>query len=121
MSSDKKYLIDQHLNTNLHKENAKRKQNTLRQLFLTEQQPVVDNFNFEMCEALLSANIPWTKIENTKLRQFLEKYCNRTIPNESTLRKNYLNKCYDLVSLIKRDLLCFNYNLNSAANSTNSE
>ncbi|CAH1365042.1 unnamed protein product, partial [Tenebrio molitor] len=33
--------------------------------------------------------------ENPKFNSFLEKYCKRKIPNESSLRKNYLNKCYD--------------------------
>jgi alpha-L-arabinofuranosidase len=73
----------------------------LRQLFLGQTQVVQDDFTFDMCEAFLAANIPWTKIENPKFNSFLEKYCKRKIPNESSLRKNYLNKCYDSVSFIK--------------------
>jgi hypothetical protein len=43
---------------------------------------------------MLSANIPLHKINNPEFRLFLETYTNRDIPNESTLRKNYVNEVY---------------------------
>lgn len=52
-------------------------------------------FNVDLCEALVAANIPWTKIGNPVLKQFLQKYCNRNVPSESTLRKNYLRPLYE--------------------------
>ena len=42
---------------------------------------------------MAESNIPWKKLEQPSFRGFLEN-CNRHIPNESTLRKNYLIKCY---------------------------
>ncbi|CAH1986350.1 unnamed protein product [Acanthoscelides obtectus] len=43
---------------------------------------------------MAQSNISWNKLEQPAFRKFLEKYCNRHIPNESTLRRNYLKKCY---------------------------
>jgi hypothetical protein len=44
---------------------------------------------------LVCSNIPWNKLSNPVLRSFLEKnYLNKKIPDESTLRKNYLPSLY---------------------------
>lgn len=43
---------------------------------------------------MIAANIPWNKVQVPKYRAFLEKYCGRRIPDESTLRKCYLEVCY---------------------------
>jgi len=43
----------------------------------------------------LSANIPLKKINNVEFKSFLDKYTDEVIPDESTLRKNYLNDCFD--------------------------
>ena len=48
-----------------------------------------------MCNAMVSADIPFNKLSNKCFREFLEKYTKQTIPNESTLRKNYLADIYD--------------------------
>lgn len=52
------------------------------------------SFNLKICEALLAANIPLAKLNNTSFRKFLEKNIKFKIPDESTLRKNYVEKCY---------------------------
>ncbi|CAH2001029.1 unnamed protein product [Acanthoscelides obtectus] len=51
-------------------------------------------FYFDLCNSMAQSNIAWNKLEQPAFRKFFEKYCNRHIPNESTLRKNYLKKCY---------------------------
>lgn len=43
---------------------------------------------------MLSANIPLHKINNPEFRKFLETYMKRDIPNESTLRENYVDDVY---------------------------
>lgn len=48
---------------------------------------------------MLSANIPLNKIQNDKFKQFLESFCNRKVPDESTLRKNYVCPVYNNVIL----------------------
>jgi len=44
---------------------------------------------------LVAANIPMNKLNNKHFREFLTKYCKKTIPDESTLRKGYFNSCYE--------------------------
>lgn len=48
-----------------------------------------------MCTALLVCNIPFYKLNYPHLRAFLKKYCvHQNIPDESTLRKNYVQEIY---------------------------
>lgn len=87
----KKSHISQHLETNKHKLNAS--------LILQENNK--SEFIEDLCESFICANIPFHKL-NIKFRGFLEKYCRRAIPDESTLRKNYLgNIFHDILLQIK--------------------
>lgn len=47
-----------------------------------------------MTEALISADIPLSKLQNAEFRSFLEKYTKKSIPDESTLRKNYVDQVF---------------------------
>lgn len=52
----------------------------------------------DLCEALLASNIPLHKLTNPTFKDFLRKYClNQKIPDESTLRKNYIPTIYQHV------------------------
>lgn len=54
---------------------------------------------------MIAANIPFRTIENEAFRKFLEKYCNRSVPSESTIRKNYVQQSYDdAMSKIREDI-----------------
>jgi len=45
-------------------------------------------------------------VENQSLRAFLHKYTKETIPSESTLRKNYVDVCYNsTVDRIRAELI----------------
>jgi hypothetical protein len=43
----------------------------------------------------MSSNIPLHKINNIHFRSFLEKYIGKEILTVTTLRKTYVNDCYD--------------------------
>uniref|UniRef100_A0A915CMA9 BACK domain-containing protein n=1 Tax=Ditylenchus dipsaci TaxID=166011 RepID=A0A915CMA9_9BILA len=58
---------------------------------------VRDSFAMDLCNALIMANIPFYKLSSAPFRGFLEKYCNRLIPDESTLRKNHMKELYQIV------------------------
>jgi hypothetical protein len=45
-------------------------------------------FHRDLCEMLISADIPLNNISNKQFISFVEKYTNRSIPTESALRKN---------------------------------
>ena len=49
----------------------------------------------DLCRALISANIPLNKLQNTEFRKFLQAYTQNDVPTESTLRKSYLDNCYE--------------------------
>jgi hypothetical protein len=43
---------------------------------------------------MVAAYIPWYKLQVPKFRSFFEKHCKRQDPDESKLRKKYLDACY---------------------------
>ncbi|XP_022166130.1 uncharacterized protein LOC111041895 [Myzus persicae] len=96
VSAERRYTVTHHIETAKHKRAVNRKNNTKTS---TSQLQVTSfskksTFNKDLCKAMLSANIPLHKINNDDFRLFLETYMKRDIPNESTLRKNYVNEVY---------------------------
>lgn len=62
-------------------------------------------FQEDLTRALLKADIPFHKLKNEHLRKFLNKYMDRDIPDESTLRKKYVPTIYDeTISQIRADI-----------------
>jgi hypothetical protein len=59
-----------------------------------------NTFALDLCSALVAANIPWAKLDCPQFKGFLEKYCDKHIPDRTTLSKTYLPKCYANVSMI---------------------
>lgn len=53
-----------------------------------------ETFYYDLCQAMIAINVPWNTLSNETWRSFLEKYTQRSIPDESTIRKHYLNKVY---------------------------
>ncbi|KAF4524612.1 hypothetical protein B566_EDAN013546 [Ephemera danica] len=56
-----------------------------------------NEYFFDLCEAMLAADIPLSKLGNDKFALFLSKYTGRKTPHESTLRKNYVTKVHQKV------------------------
>jgi len=97
VNSDKKYNVSQHLKTDKHlkginrcKEQTQRKQQQLMTVNISKK----SSFNKDLCEALISANIPLNKLSNPKFKTFLETYTKNEIPCEATLRKGYVDDIY---------------------------
>lgn len=87
--------VQQHLETKKHMQNAEGKSNQI--------------FYEELCQAFIAANIPLKKLDNPVLRGFLSKYMKRNIPDQSTIRKIYIEKTYDKVMLEIKTKLSSNY------------
>jgi hypothetical protein len=69
-------------------------------------------FNFDLCNALISANIPLNKLNNVTFRRFMETYYKHPIPTESSLRKNYISDVYSetilkIKSIVKDNCVWF--------------
>lgn len=98
MPAEKRSHVLQHKNSATHLSNADRKNaSKQKQSFLslklgTEPKDV---FHLRLCEALAAANIPVATLHNPVLKSFLEEFCNKKVPDESTLRKNYLPQLYE--------------------------
>lgn len=99
INCEKRFSVVQHVSTFKHNRSVKRHSDKkdLSQKLITQSAPTTkkSTFNFDLCKALLSANIPLKKINNVEFKSFLEKYTDEVIPDESTLRKNYLNDCFE--------------------------
>ena len=101
VSAEKRFNVQQHCNTAKHSRCVKRSaENDSRQRLLFEQtgpSSTVQSYFKDLCEMMVSCNIPLEKLKNPRFRQFLEKYTTHPVPDESTLRKHYLSVCYDEV------------------------
>ncbi|KAL4088528.1 hypothetical protein QTP88_023622 [Uroleucon formosanum] len=99
VNAEKKFTVTQHLKTNKHEMLAARRKVESKSSEYTHQLFTASNkksvFSKDLCKALMTANIPVHKISNTEFRKFLEKYTLHAVPSESTLRKTYINDCYD--------------------------
>ncbi|XP_063610355.1 uncharacterized protein LOC134785688 [Penaeus indicus] len=51
-------------------------------------------FNEKLCRALLSADIPLNKLSSVEFRNFLEEISGKDMPDQSTLRKYYVQNVY---------------------------
>lgn len=101
-SATQKAILQQHLGRGKHKKNMELKRKRLFSQAELEDLTVhqlkrskSDVLGLNWCEAFLSANIPWYKLEDQTQKPFLEVDIGISIPDESTLRKKYLNTCYD--------------------------
>lgn len=54
----------------------------------------LSKFNADLCKTLLETDIPLTKLNHPSLRKFLETYTEHKCPDESTLRKYYIDSIY---------------------------
>jgi len=52
-------------------------------------------FYTDLCRAFIRADILIFKLKNPALKDFLEQYTGKTIPEESTIRKKYVNVIYE--------------------------
>ncbi|OXA64048.1 CGG triplet repeat-binding protein 1 [Folsomia candida] len=103
-----KSQLEQHIKTSIHENLAKKfAMDPQRQILLSEAVESQSNKPFykNMCQAFISAGIPWKKLQNPVLQNFLQTYTGRAIPDESTLRKNYLPQIYaEAIEEIRRDV-----------------
>lgn len=95
VSAEKKFTVEQHIKTTMHI-NTKRGNKKQELISNTLQnRPSKSDFNAELCNALVAANIPLWKLENKTFSTFLSKHMGKTMPAESTLRKNYVQPIYE--------------------------
>lgn len=96
VNAQKRFTVLQHLKTEKHIRSVNRidKPKKSQQLLEFNLPTKKCQFNKDLCEAMLFANIPLYKLENVKFRAFLQEYTGKEIPKEATLRKGYVDDCY---------------------------
>ena len=94
ITCEKKFQLQQHSETANHI--ALKSKSSRQQLVTTcfSSSGSSNEFNFDLCTAMVSANISFKKLNNKVFKEFIFKYIKKPIPDESTIRKNYLDVCY---------------------------
>ncbi|KAJ4439888.1 hypothetical protein ANN_08017 [Periplaneta americana] len=96
--AEKRFTVDQHVNREKHKRGLQAGERKKQQMLLgqcTSANSANSVFYEKLCQAFVSANIPFHKLNNNVFRDFLQKYTGKSIPDESTIRKNYIGSCYN--------------------------
>ncbi|XP_003737360.1 uncharacterized protein LOC100898811, partial [Galendromus occidentalis] len=100
VSSDKKSLVKQHIEGANHKALCEKKKesgstNVVQMKSFLGATGKQSQFHVDLCDALLSADIPLRKLDNEKLSAFLGKYCKQHVPSSITLRLHYIKSIYE--------------------------
>ena len=108
ITASQKGQLQQHIKSEKHKSNSSLKRKFVQsQLeFKDAKKPKREEVvGQELCEAFVAANIPLSKVEHPKLRGFLEKNMQITLPSDSTLRKKHMPLAYEnCIEIIKKGL-----------------
>lgn len=68
----------------------------MNQSFASTSKNIEQNrFHYDLCNTLISANIPLAKLDNPMFKTFLETYTKQPIPDRSTIRKKYVNLVFE--------------------------
>jgi hypothetical protein len=91
-----KSQLEQQLQSALHTKNMQLSSSKKQVLLTQMQQSSTSRHEFfkDMCNWMVSANIPLFKLQMPGFRSFLKKYCKQHIPDQSTLRKHQPT-CYE--------------------------
>lgn len=100
------------MKTAVHQENLKKfksasstQQTILESIAASSDTKSEQEFYFDLCNAMVSSNIPLSKLNNSMFKSFLQKYSGRHIPAESTIRKSYVDLVYkNCIEQIKKKI-----------------
>jgi len=87
----KRYNINSHRNSTMHKRYIEQQPAKTS----TSQLGAIKDFNEQLCEAFIDADIPLFKLENTKFKLFLTEHMGKDIACTSTLREKYLPMIFE--------------------------
>ena len=99
--------ITNHLGTKKHKKQVGDTVNQLIEPVMNAVQiatDIQDEFEDELLETFLKAGIELYKVRNPVLKQFLEKWCKKKVPSESTLRRKVAAKADQVIEKVKKSI-----------------
>lgn len=104
ISAERRFNVEQHCNSDKHKKNLSLKDDSEKRQTLLFKNAAEDpqltrksEFASDLCDMMMSADIPINKLNNPKFENFLTKWTNQHVPSESTIRKNYVGSVYENV------------------------
>ncbi|KAL4083875.1 hypothetical protein QTP88_029191 [Uroleucon formosanum] len=107
-------VVTQHLETSKHIGNYKLKSNKeqVSQQFIQKSftqartnNQHLNEFNNDLTTFMVANDIPLWKLKNAEFNNFFEKYIKLKLPDESTVRKNYVPLCYeDVLRKIRKEI-----------------
>lgn len=89
VNSGKLFNVQQHLKGKSHID-LESKFTQKHAMWKTPEKPPVSTFAHDLCEMMVSCDIPLYKLRSDKLRGFLDKYTTEAVPCETTLRNSYV-------------------------------
>ncbi|XP_018497142.1 uncharacterized protein LOC108865017 [Galendromus occidentalis] len=100
VAAERKSQVSQHLNGAKHKSLLNKKEQSSSTSLIQigsflEVSGKKSQFRLDLCEAFVSAGIPFWKLENSKLTDSLGKSCSEQIPSSLTPRKKYLQSVFE--------------------------
>lgn len=114
VSCNRKSQVTQHLETSKHIGNYKLKSNKeqVSQQFIQKSftqartnNQHLNEFNNDLTTFMVANDIPLWKLKNAEFNNFFEKYIKLKLPDESTVRKNYVPLCYeDVLRKIRKEI-----------------
>ena len=102
----RKSNVTQHLETTKHLKGVTRgKDKNLRQQFIAKAiTPVMDQFAIDLAKTFVECDIPLHKLRLPAMKEFLEKYTDKVVPGETTLRSKIPGLFLDRQKEIKEKL-----------------
>jgi hypothetical protein len=94
VSCDQKSQVKHHIESGIHMKsikNWKSKQKNAQELIVNDKQ----EFNRDLCQLLVSLNIPLEISGNNHFRQWISKYTQYSAPDPNALRINHIKQVYD--------------------------
>lgn len=114
VTCERKSQLEQHIATAKHQQNitsnsssGAKRQCLLQSSFQSaaQQESKRIKFNTDLCNMMVEADIPLHKLNAPIVKQFLQTYTIFSVPDESTIRKNYLPGRYsDIIKTIQANL-----------------
>ena len=71
------------------------KDNEVNEIPPENEKQIKKQFSLDLSKAFLDADIPLSKINNPSMKEFLHLYIGKESPDESNLRKAYVNPLYE--------------------------
>lgn len=94
INADRLFNVEQHLKGKAHVSLAEKK-TTIHKMWKESISVAPSSFGLDLCETLVSCDIPLYKLRSEKLNIFFNKYTTEKVPSETTIREKFVPQLAD--------------------------